>query len=898
MEEHIWNLVEKFISGAATDAEQQELQRLLAVYPALYISVKEFLSTYEDAEPQVTPAQIQHLLTEVDNLIGHTVPAKSKHLHKPAAAMTHTAATAWPAPSRAEKAMDSVRSEMAMAAHFFKIAVRNLQRNRAISLINICGLAVGIASAVLILLWVQNQLSYDQFHQNKDRVVQLFNRTKADGKMQAWSSTPIPLGPALKAEYPQVEDIARINWVGAFVLKNGNNKLETQGFITDPGFFKIFSFPLVKGNPASALSGIHSIVLTQKLAKKLFGSTDPMGKIVKVDSIANFTVTGVAKDQPNNTTFNFEYLIPWNYMKEVGWDNNNWKFHSVQTYALLKPGISLPTANRAFKNIYRQHDGENTEDIFVHPMSKWWLYSRSENGQMVGGRIEIVHLFMIIAGLIMMIACINYMNLGTARSARRAKEVGIRKVSGAGKQWLIKQFLGESVLIAFVSGAIGLLLVKLSLTWFNALIGVELFIPYSNPLFWLSGVGFILFTGVISGSYPAFYLSGFKPVNVLKGTFKAANALVAPRKILVVVQFTFAIAFIICTAVIYRQIKFVQNRDTGYNLNNLAYIFLKGDAAKNYPIINSELLRSGAVSSVTRTNSPILDVWNNNDSYEWPGKDPAARQSFAEFVTDKDFAKTLQLPIIKGRDIDVSRYPADTLAILLNEHAAKSMGFANPIGQQVKSWKGNLHVVGVVKNFVTGSPYLQSLPVVIQGATKQFGTVTLKLNNNNSTANNIKTVAAIFKKHNPDYPFDCKFYDQSYSVMFQDDKNAGTLAAVFAGLTIFISCLGLFALAACMAEGRVKEIGIRKVLGASVARIATLLTQDFLVLVCISFVIAAPIAWWLMSGWLQNYPYHANLSWWIFGLTGLSSIGIAFSTVIYQAVKAAIVNPVRSLKTE
>ena len=897
MEEHVWQLVEKFISGAASGAEQRELQQLLAVYPELYVSVKEFLSTYEDPEPQVTQAQINHFLTEVDYLVADTAPAKSI-AHKQPVLHAADANTAWPVPSRTQKLINKLQSEMTMASHFFKIAVRNLQRNRAISFINIVGLAVGIASAVVILLWVQNQLSYDQFHTNKDRVVRLYNRAKVDGEMQAWRSTPIPLGPTLKADYPQVEDFARTNWIGAFVLKNGDKKLETQGYATDPGFFNIFSFPLVKGNAKLALSGVHSIVLTQKLAKKLFGNTDPMGKTVKIDSIANFTVTGVLKDQPNNTMFTFEYLVPWSYMKEVGWDDQKWKNHSVETYVLLKPGVSLAAADKAFKNIYKQHNGEKTEEVFVHPMAKWWLYSASQNGQLVAGQIIIVRLFMVIAAFIMIIACINYMNLGTARSTRRAKEVGIRKVSGAGKEWLIKQFLGESVLIAFVSGVIGLVLVKISLPWFNTVIGKDLVIPYNNPIFWLTGIGFILFTGIISGSYPAFYLSGFKPINTLKGTFKAANTLIAPRKFLVVVQFTFAIAFIICTVVIYRQIKFAQNRDTGYDLNNLAYIYMKGDVARNYPIIKSELLRSGAVTGITRTNSPALDIWTNNDSYEWPGKDLNNRQSFAEYITDGSFSKTLGLPIIQGRDIDVSRYPTDTSAILLNEHAAKIMGIANPIGQNIKSWKGNLHVVGVIKNFVTGSPYAPSLPVVIQGSIKQFGTLSLRLNSDNSTPSNISTITSIFKKYNPDYPFDYKFYDDAYSVMFEDDKNTGKIAAVFAGLTIFISCMGLFALAACMAEGRVKEIGIRKVLGASVTRIATLLTKDFLVLICISFVIAAPIAWWLMSGWLSHYPYHTNLSWWIFGITGLCSIIIAFSTVAYQAVKAAIVNPVRSLKTE
>lgn len=876
MEEHVWYLVEKFISGDISRAEVKELQSLLALYPKLFLLVKDFLITYQDPDPQVSPQQIQALLQKVEN-------SKAKN---------------WAVKSIWQKLGNAVTREATIAAQFFKVAVRNLQRNSSISAVNISGLAVGIAGAVLILLWVQNQLSYDQFHTNKDRVYQVLNRTKVDGTLQAWASTPMPLAPALKADYGQVEEAVRTNWIGSFVLKNGDKKLETQGLTTDPGFLKLFSFPLLKGDALTALNNAHSIVLTQKLAKKLFGDADPVGKLITVDSTANFTVTGVLKDLPNNTQFSFEYLVPFDYMKEVHWYNTNWKFNSLQTYVMLKQGVTEATANRLFKDIYRRYPGDKRNDAFIHPMGKWWLYSKYENGKFAGGRINTVHLFTIIALLIILIACINYMNLGTARSARRAKEVGIRKVAGAERSWLIKQFLGESVLVTFLAGILGLVLVQLALPWFNEVVASNLVLPYGKPLFWFTAAGFILLTGIVAGSYPAFYLSAFKPVKVLKGTMQAMHGLINPRKVLVVLQFTLAIVFIISTTVIYRQINYAQKRDTGYNGDNLVYIYIKGDIAKKYATIRNDLVNSGAVSSITRTSSPIQDIWSDNDQYQWDGKSPGLRQSFGENSVDHNFTKTFGLKLLAGRDIDVASNATDTSAILLTEQAAKIMNFKNPIGQTIKSWSGDYHVVGIVKNYVAISPFAPSLPIIIRGAARQLGTITLKLNTQNSVADNINKISTVFKQYNPNYPFDFKFMDESYRIKFQEEQHIGQMIAVFAGLTIFISCLGLFALAACMAEGRTKEIGIRKVLGASVVRITTLLTKDFLVLVLIAFAIASPVSWWLMNKWLQGYPYHTNINWWIFGLTGLASVLIAFSTVSSQAIKAAIANPVKSLKTE
>jgi putative ABC transport system permease protein len=883
MEEHIWDLVELYLAGKLDESGVKELQSLLSIYPQVFVLVKEFLLTYKDPEPQVSRHEIERFLSYTSKQI--------KQYHQKV-----------PQPYKVNNAFQLMRKginrEVEMAGQIFKIAFRNLRRNKSISAINISGLAVGIAGAMLILLWVQNQLSYDQFHANKERIYQVYNRTIANGEQQAWYSTPIPLAPAIKANFNQVDEAVRINWVGSFVLKNGEQKLESQGFITDPGFFKLFSFPLLQGNVHTALLQPHSIVITRKLAKKLFGDAEPVGKTIAIDSTANFTVTGLLKDLPANTSFNFEYLVPFDYMKEVHWYNDNWKYNSIQTYVMLKPGVSEATANHLFKNMYRRYGGEPSNDVIVHPMTKWWLYSKYENGKFVAGRLVVVHLFGIVALLIILVACINYMNLGTARSTRRAKEVGIRKVAGAGRGWLIKQFLGESLIVTFLSAVVGLVLVQLALPWFNGLVRKELMLPFNQPVFWMSGAGMVLLIGIIAGSYPAFYLSGFRPGQVLKGKVILLTGLVTPRKLLVVVQFTFAITFIISTVVIYRQINFAQKRDTGYNPDNLVFMYMKGDMAANYNAIKNELTGSGAVSSVTRTSSPVLDNWTDNDNYEWDGKPANARLSFLQNSTDHNFTATFSLPLIAGRDIDVYRYPSDTSSILLTQKAAKRMGFKNPVGRIVMQDGVPLHIVGVVKDYVAGSPYMEPLPIIIRGAVKQFGTVTLKLNTDYAIADNISKITSVFKKYNPAYPFDFKFMDESYRDTFKGEQDTGQLIAVFAGLSIFISCLGLFALAACMAEARVKEIGIRKVLGASVARIIALLSKDFLVLVLIAFGIASPIAWWLMSKWLQEYAYHTDLNWWIFGLTGLLSVTIGFLTVGSQAIKAAFANPAKSLKTE
>jgi len=490
------------------------------------------------------------------------------------------------------------------------------------------------------------------------------------------------------------------------------------------------------------------------------------------------------------------------------------------------------------------------------------------------------------------------MNLSTARSERRAKEVGIRKVVGARRKGLVSQFIGESVLMAFIAGVLALVLVSVSLPAFNRLTGKSLQIDFTNPYFWMLFLGFILLTGMLAGSYPAFFLSSFQPLKALKGAMNKVNTLVTPRKVLVVLQFTFGIVLMICTIIVRQQINYAQQRETGYNKNNLIYHPFTGDISKNYRLIKSELLSSGTATSVAVTSAPITQSWSDGWGQEWEGKDPNDKTDFYRYNEEEDLGETVGLTFVQGRDFDLSQYPTDSTAMIINETSLKVMGFDNPIGQIVKDNGQEWHIVGVIKDFILTSPYLPTQPMLIYGANSWFETLMIKLSHDHSTADNLKTAEAIFKKYNPEYPFNYQFVDEEYAQKFANERRTGTLAGLFSALAILISCLGLFGLATYMAESRIKEIGIRKVLGATVTGLTSLLTKDFLKLVLVSFAIAAPLAWWAMHHWLQSYPYHTPIRWEVFAMTGLLSVLIAVVTVGYQAVKAALTNPVGSIKNE
>lgn len=786
-----------------------------------------------------------------------------------------------------------------MFKNYLKIAWRNLIRNKGFSLLNIVGLSIGLAVTALIIIWINFDLGIDQFHTKKDRIYQVYNEYPVEGEIWTWNSTPKIMATTIKKDYPEVESVSRFFYDQEFLFSLGDKRMKSTGTIVDPEFLNIFSFPLLEGDIETVLEGVNSVVITEAFAKKMFGDQPAVGKMVKVDNADTFKVTGILKDLPNNTGFNFEFLMPWAYAHQKGWNDKHWSNNSIATYLLLKKGTDYNSFSKKIKNFRERYDKESPDMVtYLYPWSRYWLYGEFEDGKEVGGRIVLIRMFGIIAFIILIIACINFMNLSTARSEKRAKEVGIRKVVGARKGALIAQFLGESVLISFIAAALALVLLVLLLPAFGELVQRPLSLDMTNEWFWITGLVVVLFTGLIAGSYPALFLSGFKPSAVLKGTFKKISAPITPRKVLVIIQFSVAIILITASIIVTQQLKNVQDRQSGYSKNNLIYSIIEGDVGKNYTLIKNELLATGVAESVTKTSSPITEGWSNSWGYEWKGKNEDNKTTIQRFNADDAIVKTFGMEIITGRDFDLNKYPTDSTAAIINESAVALMNFEEPMGQIIKDNGVDWHVVGVVKDFILDSPFQKIDPMVIAGAKFAHNVIHIKFNKNATTLESISKTEAVFRKYNPEYPFNYEFVDQQYAKKFNNEQKTGQLVSLFTLLTIFISCLGLFGLASYMAENRIKEIGIRKVLGASVRSITTLLSKDFLKLVLISIVLAVPVSWYFMSKWLEDFAYRITISWWTFALAGIIALTIALLTVSYQAVKAAIKNPVNSLRSE
>lgn len=791
------------------------------------------------------------------------------------------------------------RKYISMLRNYFVIAIRNLLKNKGFTFINISGLAVGMACTIMIMLWVESEITYDGFHENKDRIYEAWNRDTFSGALQCWNTTPKVLAKYIRQDFPEVQDVVRVDWGAEYLFSYKEKRIKESGNIVDSGFLNMFSFPLLKGNKATALNGSYNIVLSASFAKKIFGDEDPMGKILKVENRDNFTVTGIMQDAPDNTRFKYSYLIPWSYGRLQGYDDENWGNNSTRNYVLLKPNASIEGLQAKIKNIRRKYDSDSENaEMFLYPMSRWRLYSNFTGGKEDGGLINMVQLFIIIASLILLIACINFMNLSTARSEKRAREVGIRKVVGARRIGLITQFISESVLMALLAGILSIGIVLLAIPGFNTLADKNLLIDFTNAWYWFAFIGVILITGLLAGSYPAFFLSSFKPVKVLKGLQQQGARVITPRKVLVVLQFTFAIVLIVSTLVIRKQVGYAQSRETGYNKKNLAYHFITGDLDKNYDLLRNDLLQKGIAASVTKTSSPLTQSWSNSWGMQWEGKDPNDKTLFNRFYADNQIVKTAGLEIIKGRDFDLNTYRTDSFAMIINEAAAKQMGFKEPLGKTVNDNGLDWTIIGVIKDFIIESPYSNVNPMLIEGAGGWFNIINIRYQPGSNMQANIKQTETIFKKYNTEYPFEYKFVDEEYARKFEDEKKMGAMASVFALLTIFISCLGLLGLSAYMAENRIKEIGIRKVLGASVSGIVALLTKEFMILVGIAFILATPLAWWGMGTLLEEFTYRINLQFDVFIYAGIGALLIALATISFQAVKAAIANPVRSLRSE
>ncbi len=789
-----------------------------------------------------------------------------------------------------------------MFKNYLKIAWRNIAKHKGFSLINAGGLALGMASCLLLLLYVAYHFNYDKQFDNIDNIYLVENNQPGDGKIYTFASTPRLAAAAIKTEVPgAVRTVRTVTYTAEGLLTYKNNSFKKAGMFADDGFFNIFSYHFIKGTANNALKLPNSIVITQKLAKTLFGDEDPINKIVKRNNQLPLTVTGVIEDVPANATFQFEFVLPWIMFEDTNsWaKNSDWGSNFARTVVQLKDPSALTRANMIMKNMVERHNNGNKNQLFLYPFSKLHLYSEFVEGKTVGGMIDQMKLFITLAICILLVACVNFMNLSTARSEERAKEVGIRKAIGSSRSSLVSQFITESVILSLLSTIVAMLIVVLSLPYFNTLLGIQLILPYSNVLAWVAIICIGLFTGILAGSYPAFYLSAFEPIKVLKGMFKGGGSALPLRKVLVVVQFGFAVFLITATICIYRQIKFVQEKSAGFDKNNLVEIPIEGDLGKNVEVLINQLKTDGIVTNGSVFSQSMTDSGNNTWGISWPGKRDDQTILFDVFRAGNDFIKTAGVKLIDGREFS-GAYPTDTAGktVMINESAAKVMNLKNPVGSLIKWGDSQLTIVGVYKDFVWGSPYEKTRPMISQYIGNNGNIIELRLNQNKSISANIQAINKALKTYNPAYPPTVRFVDSDFEKKFKNEQLLATLSNLFGGLAIVISCLGLFGLAAYAAEQRVKEIGVRKVLGATVINLATLLSKDFLKLVAIAIVIAIPLSVWGMNKWLQKFEYRITLSWWMLAAAGLITVFIAIVTVSYQAIKAALANPVKSLRSE
>ncbi|WP_158825058.1 ABC transporter permease [Mucilaginibacter lacusdianchii] len=790
-----------------------------------------------------------------------------------------------------------------MFKNYIKIAWRGLLKNKVYSLINIVGLALGMAVAILIGLWIWDEVSFDRYHDNHDRIAQIMTSQTFNGHRGTHPAVAIPLANELRLKHSaDFKHVVLATWNSDYIIAVGDKKISKQGMWVEPGFPEMLTLKMLKGR-RNALKDQTSMLLSETVAKVLFNDADPMGKTVRINNQTDMKVAGVYEDIPTNATLHTtQILMPWSkYVDEnpyVKSSSTYWGDHSHQLFVQISEQADFNKITAKVKSIPGQYFKAGDEEILLHPMNKWRLQSEFKEGRLVGGRIKFVWLFGIIGVFVLLLACINFMNLSTARSEKRSKEVGIRKAIGSMRQQLIGQFLSESVVMSVLAFVLAMAFVLLFLPFFNSLSEKDIHLPWSNPVFWLLALTFTAITGLVSGSYPAFYLSSFNPVAVLKGTFKAGRFAAVPRKVLVIIQFTVSVTLIIGTIIVFKQVQFAKSRPVGYDREGLITIAMNTPEIRgHYDALRDDLLKTGAVENMAQSSSPSTDIYSNNIGFDWKGKDPGTNPIFGTIAISHDYGKTIGWQIKEGRDFSRS-FTTDTSSMLVNEAAVKLIGIKNIIGETIK-WNDRPYtVIGVVKDMIMQSPYREMVPTVFMLNYGWSNLITIKMKPSLPVNDALGKVEGVFKKYDPGSSFEYKFTDDEYAQKFSDEERIGNLATFFAVLAIFISALGLFGLASFVAEQRTKEIGVRKVLGASVYNLWSMLSRDFLTLVIISCFIAIPLAWYYLNQWLQGYDYHTSLSGWVFLAAGAGAMVITLLTVSFQAIKAAIANPVKSLRTE
>jgi len=786
-----------------------------------------------------------------------------------------------------------------MIKNYLKTTFRSLLKNRSYSFLNITGLAVGIACASLIFLWVQDELTFNHNFKKRDNIYRVYENQTYEGKVSTFHATPGLMAKAMTTEIPGIKSAARLSGTSASLFSLGDKFINEQGDYADKEILSILDIPFVKGNPATAMQELHSLVINETMAKKFFGDADPIGKALKMNNDKEFTVTGVFHDLPKNSTLQFHWLVPLaNIDHSQPW-MTMWGANWARTYVELEPSANVASVNQKLKNyISTKTKNDNKTVCFLFAMNDWNLHDNFVDGKMSGGKIQYVKTFTFIAWIILLIACINFMNLSTARSEQRAKEVGVRKVMGAGRGKLIGQFIGEAVVMSFVSVVLAIGIVYLALPSFNNMVQKELSVNILEPghLIFLFTIAII--TGLLAGSYPAFYLSSFNPITVLKNIkIKTGAASGLIRQSLVVIQFSASIILIIGTVIIYQQIQHVKNRQLGYDRNNLIYMDVQGKMVEHFAAIRNDLNKTGVVENAALSDDPVLEVGSNTDGYTWEGKDATKNPLISWEKVSPQFISTMGVKLVAGRDFYADA-KLDSSNVIINEAFARQMGKEGRVGGILRDGSKSYQITGIVKDFLYNDMYATSAPALFYCKEAENRIFNVRLKSGVNVQDALTKIGQVMKANNPGYPFEYKFIDDDFDQLFKTETLTGSLAGVFAGLAIFISCLGLFGLAAYTAERRIKEIGIRKVLGASVSGLVGLLSKDFLKLVCIACVIAFPVAFWATHHWLQSYQYRIDINWVVFAVAGVAAMLIALTTVSFQAIKAALMNPVKSLRSE
>jgi len=789
------------------------------------------------------------------------------------------------------------------------MALRYLSKNKVHSFINIAGLSVGMTVAMLIGLWIRDEFNYNRFPAHYDRIAQVYKSQVFNGEIKTGRAISIPLPQALKERYGEYfRQMCLSSWNWGHILSVGDKKLLQRGNFMEATAPEIFSMNMLRGD-RKALTDPNSLILSQTAAKALFGDANPMGQLVKLDNDQSFKVTGVYEDFPHNSDFKgLSFIAPWEYYVNEPKlvkprSKHDWGDNSFQLYVELADHADLDVVNTKIADVsLKEVDAfikQYNPKILLHPMSRWHLYSTFKNGVAVGDRLQYVWLFGIIGVFVLLLACINFMNLTTAKSEKRAKEVGIRKSIGSMRRQLVAQFFTESLFVTGIAYVLAIALVMILLPAFNEVADKQIVLPWNHPLFWLAGLTFTLVTGLIAGSYPAFYLSSFQPVKVLKGSYKAGKFAAMPRKVLVVLQFSVSVTLIIGTIVVFRQIQFARNRPVGYNRDGLITLpTITPAIADHFAAFRHDLLATGKIAEAAFSTSPSTGVNNNTSSIRWTGKDPDMTVEFANIGVSFEYGKAVGWQFTAGRDFNV-RMATDSDGVVINQRAVEYMNMKDPVGQVITFGDYPLKILGVVKDMVMQNPYEVVMPTVFyirDHFTDNY--VNIRIQPGTAAVAAVQVIEEVCRKYDPESPVNYKFADAEYEEKFRDEIRVGKLAGIFALLAIFISCLGLFGMASFMAEQRTKEIGIRKVLGASVFNLWRMLSGEFIILVMISFLIAMPVAHVWMVGWLQRYTYRAAMPWWAFVVAAGGAMVITLVTVSVQGVRAAMMNPVKSLKTE